>query len=166
MGVVFLFTEAIMDPIEKKEFEKLLGKDYIQRGVKRQVIKDKDGKKIPIIDMQKATGLDEQGGITDAELDNIHEYDCQCVSEGRANYGGKCAICKNTFCNKILNGRPTCYRKCLWCHRKICMAHVRGERGSPVYCSFKCFLSANPAIILLFLAGGLVIFFVLKAVFH
>ena len=159
-----------MDPIEKKEFEKLLGKDYIQRGVKRQVIKDKDGKKIPIIDMQKATGLDEQGGITDAELDNIHEYDCQDVAEGRANYGGKCAICKATFCNKMIDGQPTCYRICERCKKKICLEHVIGQKRSPFYCSFNCFLSDNPHIILLFLAVGIAIIFVIimgiKALFH
>lgn len=153
-----------MDPVEKKKYEKLLGKDYIERKAKRQVIKDREGRNVPIIDLQKATGLDESGGITDAELDNIHEYDCQDVAEGRANYGGKCAICGATFCNKILNGKPTCYRKCLWCHRKICMAHVRGERGSPVYCSLKCYLFAHPLLFALLIIIGVVLFF--KIIFH
>lgn len=156
-----------MDPVEKEKLGKLLGKGYIQRGVKRQVIKGKDGKKIPIIDMQKATGLDEQGGITDAEIDNIHEYACQCVAEGRANYGGQCAICEATFCNKMLNGQHTCYRLCKWCSKKICMRHVRGEKGSPVYCSNDCFFSANPHILPLLVAGGLIILFIIiKMIFH
>ncbi|MBU0477674.1 hypothetical protein KKC91_03805 [bacterium] len=136
-----------MNPLERKKQEDLLSGNYIHRGGKRVVIKDKEGKQVPITDQQKVTGLDETGGIVDVESDNIHEYDCQDVAEGRLNYGGKCAICGATFCNKILNDKPTCYRKCSWCHLKICMRHVRGREGHPVYCSVKCFFLANPIII-------------------
>ncbi len=131
-----------MDRDEKNKLAKLLSKDYIERKVKKQVIKGRNGDE-PIVDYQKVTGSDENGGIVDAELDKIKEYDCQCVAEGRANYGGRCAICGATFCNKMINGKPSCYRKCAVCHRKICMKHVRGIEGSAVYCSFKCMLSYN-----------------------
>lgn len=133
-----------MDKPEKDKLEKLLGKKYIERDVKRQTVKGKNGEEIPIVDIQKVTGLDGQDGIVDAELDKITEYDCQCPAEGRANYGGKCAICGATFCNKTANGKPSCYRRCTICHRKICMRHVRGIEGNSVYCSFKCRFLANP----------------------
>ena len=106
-----------MDQIEKEKFEKLLGKSGIERKVKRQVIKGKDGREIPIIDMQKVTGLDERGGIVDGEIDNIHEYSCGCVAEGRANFKGRCVICDATFCNNVANSKPTCYRRCKKYHR-------------------------------------------------
>ena len=120
-----------MDQIEKEKFEKLLGKSNIERKVKRQVIKGKDGREIPIIDTQKVTGLDDRGGIVDGEIDNIAEYDCQCVAHGRLNYGGKCAICEATFCNNISDGKPTCFRRCDKCNKKICMKHIGASKGSP-----------------------------------
>lgn len=160
-----------MDPIEKEKLEKLLGKDYIERKAKRQVVSGKEGEE-PIIDIRKVTGLDETGGITDAELDRIKIFDCGHPSEGRANLGGRCAICGALFCNRIVlvsksRAKPACYRKCNWCHRLICMNHVRGKTDAGVYCSLRCYFFANPAILVLLGVVILIILFVIiKAVFH
>lgn len=133
-----------MEPAEKDKLEKLLGKKYIERDAKRQTVKGKNGEEIPIIDTQKVTGLDDKGGIVDAELDRIQFYDCKHTSEGRVKLAGRCAICGATFCNSIVNNKPSCYRKCIYCHRLICMKHVRGIEGAAVYCSLKCRFLANP----------------------
>ncbi|MEK6728011.1 MAG: hypothetical protein AABY28_05015 [Candidatus Omnitrophota bacterium] len=146
-----------MDPIEKKKYEKLLGKDYIERKAKRQVV-DKDGKEEPIIDIQKVTGLDETGGITDAELDRIKIFGCGHPSEGRANLGGECAICKALFCNKIIGDKYSCYRRCIRCKRMICMTHVKARPGEAVYCSLWCFLLYHPLLLGFLIIAGLIVF--------
>ena len=156
-----------MDQIEKEKFEKILGKGNIERKVKRQVIKGKDGREIPIVDMQKVTGLDERGGIVDGEIDNIHEYGCGCVAEGRQNYGGQCSLCGATFCNKVANNKPTCYKRCKKCRRMVCMKHVIAPNGSDTFCSWKCYLFANPTVaVVLSVVAIIAIFIIIKVMFH
>jgi len=132
-----------MDRDEKNKLAKLLGKGYIERKQKKQIVKGRNGEEIPVLDTQKVTGLDEQGGIVDAEIDKISTLGCDHISKGRENLEGQCAICGAYFCNKIVNGKPSCYRRCNSCNRMICMKHVRGMENAPVLCSFKCMLSYN-----------------------
>lgn len=145
-----------MEPAEKEKLGKLLGKGYIERKIKRQVIKGREDKDEALIDVQKVTGLDDKGGIADAELDRIQVYDCGDPSEGRPNFGGVCQICGATFCNKTREDRPSCYRRCIYCHKKICMNHVRGKPGDPVYCSLKCYFFDHPLLLWFLFIGGFV----------
>ena len=155
-----------MEPEEKQELERLAGKDYIERKGERKVVIGKDGKARILTDTQKVTGLDAAGVITEADLEKIDFYDCHhpCIVDKKlntVNIGGRCMICNDLFCNAEKDGRPTCSRRCIRCHRLICLKHVKGKPGDPVYCSFRCFVLSKPLILVIAIIIFLIIIFTL-----
>ena len=153
-----------MEPEEMQELERLAGKDYIERTGKRKVAIDKDGKARILTDTQKVTGLDAAGVITEADLEKISFYECghPCIVAKTLNTGGKCIICGALFCNAEKDGRPTCSRNCIRCKKLICLKHVKGKPGDPVYCSFRCFVLSKPLILEIAIIIFLIIIFSLS----
>ena len=152
-----------MEPEEMQELERLAGKDYIERKGKREVVIDKDGKARIIADTQKITGLDTTGAITEAELAQISFFDCGHPCKGIDSVGGRCVICDALFCNRQKDGRETCSRVCIKCQKLICMKHVRGKPGDPVYCSFRCFILSKPLILVI---GAIILLAIISSFFQ
>lgn len=137
-----------MDKLEKDKLGKLLGREYIERNAKRQTVKGRNGEEIPIVETEKVTGLDGQGGIVDGEIDRIKEYGCGCPAHGRENYGGKCKLCGATFCNTLETPkRHLHFRACYRCKEYICMRCVKGREGERIYCSEECKKKDRPSLI-------------------
>lgn len=92
---------------------------------------------------RKSTGLDEEGAILVENITTIRMHDCGHPNKGVDNLGGKCQIpnCGRTFCGTISGNKPLCYRRCIVCHRMLCMKHSKahGSEGE-IYCGFFCFL--------------------------
>lgn len=95
------------------------------------------------IERTEKTGLGDAGAISIEEKTTIRTYDCGHPSLGVKNFGGKCQIreCGRTFCNTISGNKPLCYRRCVVCHRMLCMRHARTfDKTGEIYCSLFCYI--------------------------
>jgi hypothetical protein len=92
---------------------------------------------------QKSTGLDESGSILVENITTIRMHDCGHPNKGVDNLGGRCQIpnCGRTFCGTISGNKPLCYRRCIVCHRMLCMRHSKTHGSSDeIYCGLFCLI--------------------------
>ena len=92
---------------------------------------------------QESTGLDEEGSILVKNITTIRMHDCGHPNKGVDNLGGQCQIprCGRTFCSTISGNKPLCHRKCIACHRMLCMKHAHAyDSSGEIFCGPFCYM--------------------------
>jgi len=137
---------AQLNEMQKAKLETML--KQAGSGIKTEknggVISDKTvGQEGKTSEHVKSTRLGEEGGISIENITTIRMHDCGHPNKGVDNLGGQCQVpgCGRTFCSTISGNKPLCYRRCIVCHRMLCMKHAKahGSEGE-IYCGFWCFI--------------------------